>query len=300
MTLKKAYQTLIITVILMMLTIILYALRVTKLKLDWGMTGFVLAAIFSVFSVVFAIHQNKHQKEVKKTDWITSHRFEILDWVTFLSVSLMGIFVLFLFFILPSDVSQGSMSPTLEDGNRIIVYHFKYEPKLDDIVIVKITQEEFPQLGENYFYKKKTVCPLVFKFLNDDCITTIVNDSYGNPIVLNEIYFVKRVAGLEGDLVTFKEADDYAIDFSEMNKRYEIQINGISYKNPYDELYILTYSQKIVIEEGLVNSRIKEKNLIVFGDNKNNSTDSKNFGVVEYESIMGKVIFKLSPLGGVK
>ncbi|MBU1144052.1 MAG: signal peptidase I [Firmicutes bacterium] len=299
MTLKKAYQTLIITVILMMLTIILYALRVTRLKLDWGMTGFVISAILSVFSVVFAIHQNKHQNEIKETNWISSHRFEILDWFSFLSVSLMGIFVLFLFFILPSDVSQGSMTPTLEDGNRIVVYHFNYEPELNDIVIIKITQEEFPELNDTYFYKKKTTCPLIFKFLNDDCITTIVYDRNYQPIMLDAIYFVKRVAGVEGDQVTFIEALDYADDFSDINKKYFIAINDTIYQNPYDEVYELTYQQKAIIEEGLVNQKLPENKLLVFGDNKNNSTDSKNFGVVENDSIMGKVIFKLSPFGGL-
>jgi signal peptidase I len=300
MTLKKAYQTLIITVILMMLTIILYALRVTRLDLNWGMTGFVVSAILSVFSVVFAIHQNKHQNEIKKTNWISSHRFEILDWITFLSVSLMGIFVLFLFFILPSDVSQGSMTPTLEDGNRIVVYHFNYEPKLDDIVIIKITQEEFPELNDTYFYKKKTTCPLIFKFLNDDCITSIVLDKDNIPIMLDAIYFVKRVVGVEGDQITFVEADDYADTVSDVNKKYYIAINGVNYQNPYNEIYEFTYAQKAVIQEGLVSSKIPENKLIVFGDNKNNSTDSKNFGVVENNSIMGKVIFRLSPFGGVK
>ena len=300
MTLKKAYQTLFITVILMMLTIILYALRVTRLKLDWGMTGFVISAILSVFSVVFAIHQNKHQKDIEKSNWFSSHRFEILDWFTFLSVSLMAIFVVFLFFILPSDVSQGSMTPTLEDGNRIVVYHFNYEAQLNDIVIIKITQEEFPELNDSYFYKKKTTCPLIFEFLNDDCITSIVLDQYYEPIMLDAIYFVKRVAGVAGDTVTFIEADDYADGFSDVNKRYFIQINDEIYQNPYNEIYEFTYIQKEIIEEGLVNQIIPENKLIVFGDNKNNSTDSKNFGVVEHESIMGKVIFKLSPFGGVK
>jgi len=300
MTLKKAYQTLIITVILMMLTIILYALRVTRLQLDWGMTGFVIAAILSLFSVVFAIHQNKHLKDIKQSNWISKHRFEILDWFTFLSVSLMGIFVLFLFFILPSDVSQGSMTPTLEDGNRIIVYHFKYEPKLDDIVIIKITQDEFPELNDSYFYKKKTVCPLVFKFLNNDCVTTIVLDDTNSPVMLDAIYFVKRVAGVEGDLVTFIEAEDYAVDFIEQNKRYHISINGRIYQNPYNEIYEFTYLQKAIIQEGLIANKLPDNKLLVFGDNKNNSTDSKNFGVVENSSIMGKVIFKLSPFGGVK
>lgn len=297
MTLKKAYQTLIITVILMMLTIILYALRVTRLKLDWGMTGFVISAILSVFSVVFAIHQSKHQKDIIKSNWFSSHRFEILDWFTFLSVSLMGIFVLFLFFILPSDVSQSSMSPTLEDGNRIVVYHFNYEPQLDDIVIIKITKEDFPQLSESHFYKKKTVCPLLFKFLNDDCITTVVNDQFGNPVILDEIYFVKRVVGVEGDYIRFIEDSDISSDTS---KKYNIIINGVLYKNPYDETYVFTSLQKAVIEEGLVNQKIPANYLLIFGDNKDNSTDSKNFGVVKTDNIMGKVIFKLLPIGGVK
>jgi len=118
--------------------------------------------------------------------------------------------------------------------------------------------------------------------------------------MLDAIYFVKRVAGVEGDLVTFIEAEDYAVDFIEQNKRYHISINGRIYQNPYNEIYEFTYLQKAIIQEGLIANKLPDNKLLVFGDNKNNSTDSKNFGVVENSSIMGKVIFKLSPFGGVK
>ncbi len=101
MTVKKAYQTLVITVLLMMSTIILYALNVSKLNLEWGMAGFTISAVLSIFSIILSIHTISHHREVKNTGFFALRRYEILDWFTFLSVSLMAIFMIFMFFVLP-------------------------------------------------------------------------------------------------------------------------------------------------------------------------------------------------------
>lgn len=142
MTVKKAYQTLVITVIFMMLTIIFYALHVSKLALSWGLTGFAVSMIGSIVAVVMSISEGKHSREINNGLW-GKYRFEVLDWLTFLSVSLMGIFFVFMFIMLPSVVKYSSMSPTLSEGDRVLIYHFNYEPKRDDVVIVYISDDVY-------------------------------------------------------------------------------------------------------------------------------------------------------------
>lgn len=278
MTVRRAYQTLIMTIILMMTTIILYALNVSKLGLKWGMVGFVITTIFSIFATVFSIHQSKHQSVISKKTFFEKYRFEILDWFSFLSVSMMALFTIFMFFILPSDVKHSSMNPTLEENERILIYHFRYQPERDDIVIVKITPEHYPLVPESMYYEK---------------------DRDGNVIgTLDEIFFIKRLYALPGDVITFVSVTSSTYD-------YYIEINGEMIIAPTNEPYYIRESQKEIMELSLNNNVLKEGLYFAFGDNANGyqgqpaSYDARNFGAILEEDLVGKAVFKLWPFGGI-
>ncbi len=287
MTLKKAYKTLILTVLLMMLSVVLYAYHVTKLSLRWGIIGLTVAAIVSIFSIILSIHQAKHRKDVKLGFWST-HRFEILDWLTFLSLSLMVIFMVFTFAFLPSDVQQNSMYPTLKPGERIIINHFQYVPERGDVIIVEITKDSYPLVSSDKYIER---------------------DSAGRITATHDkIYFVKRLIGLPGDLV------DFVIDPSNPNQSF-VRINGEVIYTPYDEAYYVLDDQIDIISQSLDNSILKEGLFLAFGDNANGFTfdpitgeridlpgsfDSRGFGSVFEEDIIGKVIFRLWPMGTIK
>ncbi len=247
MTVKKAYQTLFISVIFMMLTIIFYALNVSKLALRWAMTGFSFATLVAIISIVLSIKETRHTRDLNEGFW-AKQRFEILDWITFSSVSLMGIFMAFMFFVLPSVVKYSSMSPTLKEGDRVLIYHFEYEPDYLDVVIVRI----------------------------DD-----------------ETYYIKRVQALPGDTVKFYDLG---------NSRYRIQINGEFPKSPEGVFYELDDLGKQKIEEMMEDEVLKSSYYLVFGDNANNSIDSRSHdvGPIHIDQIVGKAIFRLWPLGGIK
>lgn len=247
MTVKKAYQTLIISVIFMMLTIIFYALQVSKLQLPWAMTGFGIATIVAIITIVLAIKESGHSRELNEGFW-AKQRFEILDWLTFLSVSLMGIFLVFMFLVLPSVVKYSSMSPTLQEGDRVLIYHFEYEPEYLDVVIVKIDEET---------------------------------------------YYIKRVQAIPSDTIRFVEMGI---------NRYRIQINGEYPKSPDDLFYELDTQGKEKIEQLLDDEKLMSPYYLVFGDNANNSIDSrsKDIGPIHSDQIVGKAIFRLWPFGGIK
>jgi signal peptidase I len=248
MTLKKAYQTLILSIILMVLCVIIYALDVTKLDLTWGMTGFAIATVMSLFSVIFAIHTARHAKEVTHPGLLFKYRFEFLDWLTFLSVSMMAIFMFFMFIALPSDVKHGSMNPTLSSGDRVVVYHFNYLPKRNDIVVT-----------------------YMLDYIEDE-------------------YYVKRVYGMPGDLVNFVSIDTV---------HYSIWINGKRLVSTSGTTYLIEQAGINKINESISNGRLNEEFYIILGDNANGSTDSRSFGAVQEKDIVGKVIFRLWPLGGI-
>ncbi len=286
MTLKKAYRTMFITIILMMLAIIFYAFGVSKLNLRWGFAGFTVSAIVSIGAVVFSINTIKHEKDIKKTGFFHTHRFEILDWLSFLSISLMIIFIVFSFLILPSDVDQNSMYPTLKPDDRILIYHYEYVPKREDVIIIRITKDAYPLVLNSMFNEY---------------------DSNGKlKKVHSEIFFVKRVMAMPGDQISFQA----------VGEQYRILVNGEIIFTPEGEQYLIKHNQLLIMQNDLINGILKDGLYMTFGDNPNGFTyedpvtqeqieipgsfDSRSFGAVKEEHIIGKVIFKLWPFGGVR
>ena len=275
-----------ITSILMMLAIIFYALDVTRMNLTWGFAGFTLASLLSIASIVLSMNTIKHERDVKKSGFIHNHRFEILDWFSFLSLSLMIIFALFSFVLLPSDVEQNSMYPTLQPKDRILIYHFNYEPSRHDVVVIRVTKQEYPLVLNSMFSEY---------------------DSQGNLTKIHdEIYFVKRIMAIPGDEISFQATND----------QFRILVNGEIIFTPDGEQYLVKHNQKVIMENDLNNGILKSGLYMTFGDNPNGFTytdpdtqqeveipgsfDSRSFGAVKYNDIVGKVIFKIWPFGGVR
>ena len=89
----------------------------------------------------------------------------------------------------------------------------------------------------------------------------------GNP----QKRYIKRIIGLEGDIISIQDGD--------------VLVNG----EKLDEPYIAatpTYSGEWLVERGSV---------FVLGDNRNNSNDSKNWGSLDEQSIIGKAILVYWP-----
>lgn len=106
--------------------------------------------------------------------------------------------------------------------------------------------------------------------------------NYGDVVIVdkgerigNDQLFIKRVIGLPNDYVEIK-----------LNQLY---ING----KPIQESYI----KEAMENQEDVSFRLRENEVFVMGDNRNNSLDSRVFGPVDYQKeIRGKVIFRFIPL----
>ncbi len=91
-------------------------------------------------------------------------------------------------------------------------------------------------------------------------------------------YLVKRVIGLPGETITYKDNILYIND-----KAYEEKI--------VDGLMTEDFS----LEEIGYNT-IPENMYLVLGDNRNNSLDSRSFGLIKRKDIIGKPFLKIWPL----
>lgn len=94
---------------------------------------------------------------------------------------------------------------------------------------------------------------------------------------------VKRVIANEGDIVDIDEATG------------NVSVNG----KVLDEPYI---AERIRFADNVkMPYEVPEGTVFVMGDNRNGSTDSRNttVGPVKYESIIGKVLFRIFPLNKI-
>lgn len=98
-------------------------------------------------------------------------------------------------------------------------------------------------------------------------------------------YFIKRVIGLPGETVTIKEGSVYIADSAGTVTRV---------KEDYLPSFAETVSQS---EEPVV---LKNDQFFLLGDNRNGSKDSRSFGPVHKNFVIGRVFFRGLPLDKIE
>lgn len=111
-------------------------------------------------------------------------------------------------------------------------------------------------------------------------------EKFGTPIV-------KRVIGLPGDTVSIEHKIDRM-------KVTVIDKNGEKIDFFEDEKYVFYDSENKGIPFGLNGEwKVKEGEVFVMGDNRLNSQDSRMEGCFDSRLILGKVIFRMTPLNKI-
>ncbi len=175
------------------------------------------------------------------------------------------------FLVEPFRIPSGSMMPTLLDGDFILVNKFTYGIRLP-VLNTKVIEVGSPKRGD----------VAVFRFPKDPSID-----------------YIKRVIGLPGDVVSYR------------NK--EIYINGERMPQTFKGSYVgqgtaLSMTGAILAEEKLGEIshdilirkerpirhgefRVPEGHYFVMGDNRDNSNDSRFWGTVPEENLVGRAFF---------
>ena len=175
---------------------------------------------------------------------------------------LLIVFVLRSFLVEPFQIPSSSMVPTLQVGDYILVNKFTYGIRLP-VIRTKILSLNEPQRGD------------VMVFF---------------PPHMNDTYFIKRVVGLPGDTVTYRDKQLYingskvereAIDQIGLDPNYAVYEEALG---DSDHLMQIDNMRRTSNRSEVV----KPGHYFMMGDNRDNSSDSRVWGQVPEKDIVGK------------
>lgn len=119
----------------------------------------------------------------------------------------------------------------------------------------------------------------------------------GNVIVFHATKnadYVKRVIGTPGDSIEYKKdklyvngkkVDEPYLNYNEKHKHYDYITGSFKTKD---------------IDRETHKNKIPKGKLLVLGDNREVSKDSRSFGLIDKDKVVGKVWFRYWPLNGMK
>lgn len=184
---------------------------------------------------------------------------------------LLVVFVLRSFLVEPFRIPTGSMKPTLLEGDFILVNKYTYGLRLP-LIGKKIFSLNEPKQGDI----------LVFRYPN-------------NP----KVDFIKRVIGVPGDTIGYKDKTIY-VNGKPLSQKFlgttqDRDMFGRSYPVKHYLESIDSKKHSIYVHMGngeTVDEVIVPKgSYFVMGDNRDNSDDSRVWGFVPENLILGKAFF---------
>jgi signal peptidase I len=183
---------------------------------------------------------------------------EVWQWTGAILLAVIITFVIRGFIFEPVYVQGESMENTLSTSQRLLVYKLGYyfnPPSRGDIIVLQY-QEGFTSR-----------IPLI-KDLN------IIRKAVTS---LSEVDYIKRVIAVPGDELEIKNDGN-------------VYLNGKKLDEPYIKETCSTYSSS-----GELHMIIPEGYVFAMGDNRQHSKDSRQIGLIGFERIKGKAVFRAWP-----
>jgi signal peptidase I len=210
-----------------------------------------------------------------------------LDWTAGLFPVIIIVFVMRSFLFEPFKIPSGSMIPTLQVGDLILVNKFHYGIRLP-VLNKKIIANHDPQRGD----------VVVFRYPVDP-----------------RVDYIKRVVGLPGDEVSYLNAqlkingqpvptaprgDAYDDDSMHYMARFTEKLGAVEHEyqrfsqvqafNPTRTFDFPNKDQCSYSLEGFV-CKVPAGHYFMMGDNRDNSEDSRYWGFVPDENLVGRAFF---------
>lgn len=197
----------------------------------------------------------------------------ILEWIYCIVIAIV-LALLFRYYIgTPTIVQQVSMNPTLVEGQRLWLNRWarttKQMPERGDIITFEAPSKK--RFSESELDQSNPVA--VYDYEPNGILGKF---SY-YVLEINKDSYIKRVIGLPGDHVQIKDGKVY--------------INGEILEEDYLQSGIVTD-----VTVGFDDFVVPENYVFAMGDNRNHSTDCREFGCIPLEKIESKVWIRIWPL----
>jgi signal peptidase I len=218
-----------------------------------------------------------------------------LDWTAGLFPVILVVFLLRSFLFEPFKIPSGSMVPTLLIGDLILVNKYHYGVRLP-VINKKIIPLENPARGD----------VMVFRYPD-------------NP----RIDYIKRVVGVPGDEVSYRNQqlylnghlvetkalpDFYDEDSVRYFKQFSEKLGEVEHLllvdrerptvvMPHDSF---PFKENCRYSAEGITCKVPERHYFMMGDNRDNSEDSRFWGFVPDQNIVGKAFFIWMNFGNIK
>ncbi len=247
--------------------------------MNFALILFVLLVITGVLYAFDVLKFRKlRAKDAKEPLWV--------EWGAGFFPVILIVFVLRSFLFEPFKIPSGSMIPTLLVGDFILVNKFTYGIRLP-VINKKIISLNEPQRGD----------VMVFRYPEDPSLD-----------------YIKRVIGVPGDTVAYqnkklsingqpvemaKLADYLHPERLYYSEQYAAKIGGVEHRllNDTDAPAFIPdagrfpYRENCTYNAAGVVCKVPAGHYFMMGDNRDNSRDSRAWGFVPEENIVGKAFF---------
>jgi len=218
-----------------------------------------------------------------------------LDWTAGLFPVILAVFLLRSFLFEPFKIPSGSMIPTLLVGDLILVNKYHYGVRLP-VVNKKIVANHDPQRGD----------VMVFRYPKDTSID-----------------YIKRVVGVPGDEIAYRaqrlyvngalvptqpRPDFFNEESLRFEKEYTEKLGSVEHRILVDlqrQLY-LPQNESFPFRDNCrysaegVSCKVPAGHYFMMGDNRDNSQDSRFWGFVPDENVVGRAFFVWMNFGNLK
>ncbi|MDL0430551.1 signal peptidase I [Marinobacter sp. TBZ242] len=171
------------------------------------------------------------------------------------------VLVLRSFLVEPFQIPSGSMLPTLEVGDFILVNKYAYGLRLP-VAGTKILEVDDPERGD----------VIVFRYPEDGSTN-----------------YIKRVVGLPGDHIRYQDRELF-INGEKVESRFVARLPPVELRRETlgDHQYNVFLTLGRTGHSGDGQWLVPEGEYFVMGDNRDNSNDSRYWGTVPDEMVVGK------------
>lgn len=190
---------------------------------------------------------------------------EVVEWALCLLAAFVIAVAIKYFLFTPTVVRQRSMTPTILDGERVLINRLVRTFQMPIFRGDIITFESPSATNEDgtAYYEERTG---VMNFITYDLLEK------------NKVSFIKRVIGIAGDHVKITNDGDVYVNDQKLNETY--LVDGLETPRTGD-------FYDLIVPEG---------HIFVMGDNRNGSSDSREFGCIPLEKVEGRVTHRIWPL----